>query len=76
VISRRRVFGSLLVLSLLLLPAGPVSPQPQEENQDVCDSCSEDKCGCGGPSAGCTLTASCTCPSNGNCSVTCTYQCE
>lgn len=73
--NRRRLFSLVLALTLLLVPAGLVSPQPQEEHQDTCDRCSASLCGCRQAPAGCSLSASCSCPSSGDCTVTCTYQC-
>lgn len=74
--TRPRLFACLVVLTLLLAPAAPVSPQPEEEHQDTCDRCSASLCGCRQAPAGCTLSASCSCPSSGDCTVTCTYQCS
>lgn len=73
--NRRSRLVCLFLLALLLAPAGAVSPQPQEEHQDTCDRCSASLCGCRQAPAGCSLSASCSCPSSGDCTVTCSYSC-
>lgn len=45
------------------------------EAQQPCSKCTESRCGCAANTAGCSLTASCTC-THTECSVTCTYKCD
>ncbi|HEX2253276.1 MAG TPA: hypothetical protein VHQ65_08410 [Thermoanaerobaculia bacterium] len=84
------VLTAVLAVALMLpLSFGPVELPPEQGGVaaadkspgiapvlDACETCSRNNCGCPGPSGGCSLSASCTCPSSGDCSVTCVYQCE
>lgn len=38
--------------------------------------CGEKLCGCASAPAGCSLVATCSCPSSGECTQRCTYDCE
>jgi len=76
------IVGLLLMGSVLLLGfAGSdahalfgQSEDPGGSGTGACH-CGEALCGCKAPYAGCALTASCSCPSSGECTQTCTYHC-
>lgn len=76
------VLGVLLLAWVLLLGLAGTEAlaqfQQTEDHGGTSGSCrcGEDLCGCARPLAGCTLSASCSCPSSGECTQSCTYNCK
>lgn len=77
----RVVLGALLVTWVLILGLAAIDAAPVfEQTEDHGGSgagchCGEKLCGCAPPSAGCSLTASCSCPTSGDCTQSCLYHC-
>lgn len=80
--SIRFALGTLLVAWVLMLGFVSIDTSALfEQTEDHGGSgggchCGEKLCGCAAPSAGCSLLATCSCPSTGDCTRECTYRCE
>ena len=79
--SVRWALGSLLIAWVLMLglvgtdASAFLQKSPEPNTGGTGCHCGEKNCGCAAPTAGCTLKASCSCPSSGECTQTCEYFC-
>lgn len=68
-------FAAVLSVVALVPTQAQLNDNPNSGNGQGSCMCGVALCGCAAPSNGCSLVASCSCPSSGECTESCQYNC-